>query len=96
MTPEEYKTLYPQDSVYIQVDDTERLMTDEDNGLSHPEIVKHTLSKPCVATLKLDGSSCWCCWGIGGPLCSSPWRSPSRSFSCSPAWPLPRPVPKLW
>jgi RNA ligase (TIGR02306 family) len=32
--------------------------TDEDNGLSHPEIVKHTLSKPCVATLKLDGSSC--------------------------------------
>ena len=32
--------------------------TDEDNGLSHPEIVKHTLSKPCIATLKLDGSSC--------------------------------------
>jgi len=30
MTPEEYKTLYPQDSVYIQVDDTERLMTDEE------------------------------------------------------------------
>lgn len=28
MTPEEYKTLYPQDSVYIQVNDTERLMTD--------------------------------------------------------------------
>jgi RNA ligase (TIGR02306 family) len=32
--------------------------TDEDNGLSHPEIVKYTLSKPCIATLKLDGSSC--------------------------------------
>jgi hypothetical protein len=30
MTPEEYKTLYPQDSVHIQVDDTERLMTDEE------------------------------------------------------------------
>jgi hypothetical protein len=30
MTPEEYKTLYPQDSVFIQVDDTERLMTDEE------------------------------------------------------------------
>jgi hypothetical protein len=30
MTPEEYKALYPQDSVYIQVDDTERLMTDEE------------------------------------------------------------------
>ena len=32
--------------------------TDEDNGLSHPELVQHTLSKPCIATLKLDGSSC--------------------------------------
>lgn len=32
--------------------------TDEDNGLSNPQIVKHTLSKPCIATLKLDGSSC--------------------------------------
>ena len=30
MTPEEYKALYPQDAVYIQVDDTERLMTDEE------------------------------------------------------------------
>ena len=30
MTPEEYMALYPQDSVYIQVDDTERLMTDEE------------------------------------------------------------------
>jgi hypothetical protein len=30
MTPEEYMTLYPQDAVYIQVDDTERLMTDEE------------------------------------------------------------------
>jgi hypothetical protein len=30
MTPEEYKALYPQDAVYIQVDDTERLMTDDE------------------------------------------------------------------
>ena len=30
MTPEEYMTLYPQDAVYIQVDDTERLMIDEE------------------------------------------------------------------
>jgi hypothetical protein len=30
MTPEEYKTEYPQDAVYIQVDDTERLMTDDE------------------------------------------------------------------
>jgi hypothetical protein len=30
MTEAEYKALYPQDSVYIQVDDTERLMTDEE------------------------------------------------------------------
>ena len=28
MTPEEYKALYPQDAVFIQVDDTERTMTD--------------------------------------------------------------------
>jgi hypothetical protein len=30
MTIDEYKALYPQDTVYIQVDDTERLMTDEE------------------------------------------------------------------
>ena len=30
MTPEEYKALNPQDAVYIQVDDNERLMTDEE------------------------------------------------------------------
>jgi len=30
MTIEEYMALYPQDAVYIQVDDTERLMTDEE------------------------------------------------------------------
>jgi hypothetical protein len=30
MTTDGYKALYPQDSVYIQVDDTERLMTDEE------------------------------------------------------------------
>lgn len=30
MTPEEYMALYPQDAVFIQVDDTERLMTDEE------------------------------------------------------------------
>lgn len=30
MTAEEYMTLYPQDAVFIQVDDTERLMTDEE------------------------------------------------------------------
>ena len=30
MTIEEYKALYPQDKVFIQVDDTERLMTDEE------------------------------------------------------------------
>ena len=30
MTPEEYKALYPQDAVYIQIDDTERLMTDDE------------------------------------------------------------------
>ena len=30
MTKQEYKALYPQDAVYIQLDDTERLMTDEE------------------------------------------------------------------
>ncbi len=30
MTINEYKVLYPQDAVFIQVDDTERLMTDEE------------------------------------------------------------------
>jgi hypothetical protein len=30
MTPEEYIALNPQDAVYIQVDDTERLMTDDE------------------------------------------------------------------
>jgi len=30
MTIEEYMALYPQDQVFIQVDDTERLMTDEE------------------------------------------------------------------
>jgi hypothetical protein len=30
MTIDEYKALYPQDEVFIQVDDTERLMTDEE------------------------------------------------------------------
>ena len=30
MTPEEYKAQYPQDAVFIQVDDTERTMTDEE------------------------------------------------------------------
>lgn len=32
--------------------------TDEDNGLSNPDIVAYVLRKPCAATLKLDGSSC--------------------------------------
>jgi RNA ligase (TIGR02306 family) len=31
--------------------------TDEDNGLSYPDLVKRVLSYPCVATAKLDGSS---------------------------------------
>ena len=30
MTIDEYKALYPQDAVFIQVDDTERLMTDDE------------------------------------------------------------------
>ena len=30
MTPEEYKALYPQDQTFIQVDDTERTMTDDE------------------------------------------------------------------
>ena len=30
MTPEEYMTLYPHDSVFVQVDDVERTMTDEE------------------------------------------------------------------
>ena len=30
MTIDEYKALYPQDAVFIQVDDTERFMTDEE------------------------------------------------------------------
>ena len=30
MTPEEYMALNPQDAVYIQVVDTERLMTDDE------------------------------------------------------------------
>lgn len=39
--------------------------TDEDNGLSHPEVVEYTLRKPCFATLKLDGSSCTIIVGNG-------------------------------
>jgi hypothetical protein len=30
MTIDEYKALYPQDAVFIQVDETERPMTDEE------------------------------------------------------------------
>jgi len=30
MTIDEYKTLYPQDTVFVQVDDTERTMTDDE------------------------------------------------------------------
>ena len=30
MTTDEYKAQYPQNAVYIQVDDIERLMTDEE------------------------------------------------------------------
>jgi hypothetical protein len=30
MTINEYKAEYPQDAVFIQVDDTERLMTDDE------------------------------------------------------------------
>jgi len=30
MTIDEYKALYPQDAVFIQVDDTERTMTDDE------------------------------------------------------------------
>jgi hypothetical protein len=30
MTIDEYKALYPQNEVFIQVDDTERTMTDEE------------------------------------------------------------------
>ena len=30
MTIDEYKALYPQDAVFVQVDDTERTMTDEE------------------------------------------------------------------
>ena len=30
MTTDEYKALYPQNAVFIQVDDTERLMTNDE------------------------------------------------------------------
>ena len=30
MTTDEFKTLHPQDTVIIQIDDTERTMTDEE------------------------------------------------------------------
>jgi len=30
MTIDEYKRLYPQDAVFVQVDDTQRTMTDEE------------------------------------------------------------------
>jgi hypothetical protein len=30
MTINEYKALYPQDAVFIQIDDTERTMTDDE------------------------------------------------------------------
>jgi len=30
MTIDEYKALYPQDEVFIQIDDTERTMTDDE------------------------------------------------------------------
>jgi phenylalanyl-tRNA synthetase beta subunit len=30
MTIDEYKALYPQDAVFVQVDDTERTMTDDE------------------------------------------------------------------
>ena len=30
MTIDEYKTLYPQDAVFVQVDDVQRTMTDDE------------------------------------------------------------------
>jgi RNA ligase (TIGR02306 family) len=40
--------------------------TDEDNGLSNPDIVKMVLASPeVVITQKLDGSSCTVVWEIG-------------------------------
>jgi RNA ligase (TIGR02306 family) len=32
--------------------------TDEDNGLSHPEVVQEVIKEPVTITLKADGSSC--------------------------------------
>jgi hypothetical protein len=45
MTLEEYRALYPQDAVFIQVDDTERLMTDEEYKTWVAECV-HKINNP--------------------------------------------------
>lgn len=50
--------------------------TDEDNGLSAPDLMAETCALPCRATLKLDGSSCTIVWKRGEGLvevCSRNW-----------------------
>jgi hypothetical protein len=48
MTIDEYKAEYPQDAVFIQVDDTERLMTDEEYEAWVAESVEYINDHPFV------------------------------------------------
>jgi hypothetical protein len=46
MTIDEYKAEYPQDAVFIQVDDTERLMTDEEYEAWVEQCLQHQPPTP--------------------------------------------------
>ena len=46
MTIDEYKTLYPQDAVFVQVDDVERTMTDDEYEAWVATCVDHINNDP--------------------------------------------------
>lgn len=46
MTIDEYKTLYPQDAVFVQVDDVERTMTDDEYETWVAACVNHINNDP--------------------------------------------------
>jgi len=46
MTIDEYKALYPQDAVFVQVDDVERTMTDDEYEVWVATCVDHINNNP--------------------------------------------------
>lgn len=46
MTIDEYKALYPQDAVFVQVDDVERTMTDDEYEAWVATCVDHINNNP--------------------------------------------------